>query len=88
MEYHALHTLSVPGLPFQVVVKVLGEPSPIVGPSSSSSSDALAGAGYGDARLLQRKDKVLRSKGFSRVLVGYVRSLLCGGRGVRGEHLL
>jgi hypothetical protein len=69
MEYRRLHMLSVPGLPFEgVVVKVLGEPSPVA--SASASSEAAA-AGYGaDPKLLQRKDKVLRSKGFCRVLVG------------------
>jgi len=60
-EYRALHTLSVPGLPFQLVVKVLSEPSPV----------NAGAAGDGDARQLQRKDKVLRSKKeFSHVLVG------------------
>lgn len=78
MEYCALHTLSVPGLPFQQVVKVLGEPSPVAAVPSSPSSDTLTSAGAGgdggEARLLpplpQRKEKALRSKGFSRVLVG------------------
>lgn len=72
MEYRGLHTLSVPGLPFQQVVKVLGEPSAVVAPSSSSDT-----AGGGTAAGLPRtprkdkeKEKVLRSKGFSRVLVG------------------
>lgn len=64
MAYHLLHTLSVPGMPFaSLVVKVLGEPSAI---TSSSSSEYAADA----QQALQRKDKVGRAKGFSRVLVG------------------
>lgn len=70
MEYRVLHTLCFPGVPFnQLIVKVLGEPVSVA--AATSSSDAAAAAGY-DAQALRRKDKMLRSKGFSRVLVGYV----------------
>lgn len=62
MAYQLLHTLSVPGMPFErVVVKALREPTAV----SPSSSEYEA-----DTQALQRKDKVGRAKGFSCILVG------------------
>lgn len=70
MAYHLLHTLSAPGMPFQrVVVKVLGEPTAVSAAAAAAEASSEHG---GDAQALQRKDKVGRAKGFSRVLVGFV----------------